>query len=92
MNSTASGEIIGAAQAAGARDVRVFGSAARREDTSESDVDLLVDFPVHARGLLPLLQIAEAVRGLTGRDVDVATPELLTDEARRAALADAVAL
>jgi transcriptional regulator with XRE-family HTH domain len=48
-------EIKAAAERVGARNVRVFGSVARGEDTAESDVDLLVDFPVRERGLLPLL-------------------------------------
>jgi predicted nucleotidyltransferase len=30
---------------AGMRNVRVFGSAARREDTEDSDLDLLVEAP-----------------------------------------------
>ncbi|WP_439112487.1 nucleotidyltransferase family protein [Hydrogenophaga sp.] len=29
----------------GARRIRVFGSAARREERADSDVDFLVDFP-----------------------------------------------
>lgn len=35
--------ILAIASAHGARNVRVFGSAARREDRSDSDLDLLVD-------------------------------------------------
>jgi len=37
--------ILAAAEAVGARNVRVFGSVARGDDTPDSDVDLLVDFP-----------------------------------------------
>jgi len=52
--------IRAAAAAVGARNVRVFGSAARGEETAESDVDLLVDFPAGEQGLFPLLMLAEA--------------------------------
>jgi uncharacterized protein len=38
-------EIQAAAKAVGAENVRVFGSVARGEETPDSDVDLLVDFP-----------------------------------------------
>jgi len=37
-------ELLAIAERYGARDVRVFGSVARGEDTAESDVDLLVRF------------------------------------------------
>jgi len=37
--------ILAAAEAVVARNVRVFGSVARGDDTPDSDVDLLVDFP-----------------------------------------------
>src|SRR5258708_7056272 len=50
--------IRAAAAAVGARNVRVFGSVARGEETAESDVDLLVDFPAEERGLFPLLKLA----------------------------------
>jgi len=48
-----------AAERVGAHNVRVFGSVARGEDTADSDLDLLVDFPARERGLLPLLTLAE---------------------------------
>src|SRR5579864_756958 len=38
-------EIRTAAERVGAHNVRVFGSVVRGDDTSESDIDLLVDFP-----------------------------------------------
>jgi predicted nucleotidyltransferase len=49
----------------GASNVRVFGSVARGEDGPESDIDLLVDLDVRARGLLPLGAIADALVSLT---------------------------
>ena len=57
-------EIRAAADAVGATNIRVFGSVARGEDTPESDIDLVVDFPAHERGLFPLLQFASVVERL----------------------------
>ncbi len=58
----------------GARNVRVFGSVARREDDEKSDIDLLVDVgpgrtPFFPGGLLADLE------ELLGCKVDVVTPE-----------------
>ena len=85
-------EINAAADRVGARNVRVFGSVARGEDTPESDVDLLVDFPVQERGLLPLLTLADEIEQLVGRRVDVATVEVMAEPVRERALAEAVPL
>jgi predicted nucleotidyltransferase/DNA-binding XRE family transcriptional regulator len=72
--------------------VRVFGSAARGEETADSDVDLLVDFDAGRYGVLPLIGFANDVRATIGRDVDATTPDLLRDEVRARALAEAVPL
>ena len=85
-------EISAAAERVGARNVRVFGSVARGEDTPMSDVDLLVDFPAHERGLLPLLTMAERVEQIVGRRVDVAAVEVMAEQVRDRALAEAVPL
>jgi uncharacterized protein len=85
-------EIRAAAERVGARNVRVFGSVARGEETPESDVDLLVDFPARERGLLPLLTLAEQVEQIVGRQVDVAAVEAMADPVRERALAEAVPL
>lgn len=85
-------EILAAAEAVGATNIRVFGSVARGEDTPESDIDLLVDFPAHERGLFPLLQFAGEVESLIGRPVDVAAVEIMAAPVRERALAEAVPL
>jgi uncharacterized protein len=85
-------EINAAAERVGARNIRVFGSVARGEDTPVSDVDLLVDFPARERGLLPLLTLAEQVEQIVGRRVDVAAVEVMADPIRERALAEAVPL
>jgi hypothetical protein len=84
--------ILAAAAAAGAQNVRVFGSVARGQETAESDVDLLVDFPAAERGLFPLLKLAEEVERLLGRPVDVAAAQVMAGPVREKALAEAVPL
>jgi uncharacterized protein len=85
-------EINAAAERLGARNVRVFGSVARGEDTPASDVDLLVDFPARERGLLPLLTLAEQVEKIVGRRVDIAAVEVMAGPVRDRALSEAVPL
>jgi uncharacterized protein len=87
-----SAEIRAAAEAVGARNVRVFGSVARGEETPESDVDLLVDFPAGDRGLFPLLRLAGEIEEILGRPVDVAAVEVMATPVRERALAEAVPL
>ena len=72
--------------------MRVFGSAARGDETSASDVDLLVDFDAAKHGVLPLVGFANDVRAIMRRDVDATTIDLLRDEVRKQALAEAVPL
>jgi len=72
--------------------VRVFGSAARGEETADSDVDLLVDFDAAKHGVLPLVGFANDVRAIIGREVDATTTELLRDAVRVNALTEAVPL
>lgn len=74
------------------RNIRVFGSAARGEESNASDVDLLVDFDPVRYGLLPLVGFAQDVRAIIGRNVDATTSALLRDDVRVQALAEAVPL
>ena len=74
------------------RNIRVFGSAARGEESDASDVDLLVDFDPVRYGVLPLVGFAQDVRAIIGRNVDVTTSALLRDDVRVQALAEAVPL
>jgi predicted nucleotidyltransferase len=62
--------IIDAAERRGATNVRVFGSVARGDDTSASDVDLLVDLRGDV-GLLGLLGLEREIAETLKRDVDV---------------------
>jgi hypothetical protein len=76
----------------GARNVRVFGSTARGEDHEDSDLDLLVDFPVRVRGLIPLADLADRIAELLELPVDVAAEEALAPDVAAHALREAVAL
>lgn len=76
----------------GIANLRVFGSAARGTHTKESDIDLLVDFDVESKGVLPLVAFAREVSRLMGRTVDVSTPKMLKPAVRRRALTEAVPL
>lgn len=62
--------VLAAVRAIGGRDVRVFGSVARREDRPDSDVDLLVAFPPEA-DIVTLLSLEEELSDLLTVPVDV---------------------
>lgn len=84
-------EVLAQAHRLGIRNVRIFGSVARGEDTDASDIDLLVAYPAH-KSLVPTLEFAEFVENLIGRKVDVAPECLLKPEVRAEALADSIPL
>lgn len=67
----------------------LFGSVARDEATSESDVDFLVEFtrPV---GLFTLLQLKSFLEELLNCSVDVGTPNSLHPHVREAVLKEAI--
>lgn len=72
----------------GAKTPRVFGSALHGEDTSESDLDLLVGRTT----LTSLVRIKREVEALTGVSTDVLTPMALHERFRNAVLAEAAPL
>ena len=63
------------------RDVRVFGSAARGDDSEGSDLDLLVE-PTGATTLLDIGAIRFELQQLLGLGVDVLTPNALPERIR----------
>ncbi|MGW2093351.1 nucleotidyltransferase family protein [Promicromonospora sukumoe] len=71
-------EIVEAAARHGVRNVRVFGSVARGEDTAESDVDLLVDIDPDV-GLFAIGALEAELEELLGREVDVVIARALRE-------------
>jgi prevent-host-death family protein len=84
-------EILSIASRFGARNVRVFGSAARGQATPTSDVDFLVDLEP-GRSLLDLGGLLDDLQSLLGCSVDVVTPNTLRDSMRQTVLQEAVPL
>lgn len=68
--------------------LKIFGSAARGEDTDESDVDLLVEFRGR-KGLLDLVALENALSQELGRKVDLVTEASLSPYIRDGALESA---
>ncbi|MGH9158246.1 MAG: helix-turn-helix domain-containing protein [Acidimicrobiales bacterium] len=75
----------------GARNLRVFGSVARGEDTATSDVDVLVDLDA-GQGLIALAAISRELSTLLGVHVDVIPASSLKAAMRDEVLAEAVDL
>lgn len=62
--------ILRVAKKHGAFDVRVFGSIARREETSNSDIDLLVKFEPE-RSLFDLIEMKDELEEVLKVKVDI---------------------
>lgn len=58
--------------------VGLFGSFARNEQTSNSDVDLLVEFTPGQKNYHNFLGFSELVENLLGRRVEIVTPQSLS--------------
>ena len=84
-------DILRLAAQHGVRTVRIFGSVARGEARSDSDVDFLVELEPH-RSLLDLGGFVMDVQDLLGCAVDVAEPEGLHWYIRERILHEAVPL
>jgi len=81
-------EILRIAAQHGARNVRLFGSAARGEVTESSDLDFLVEMEP-GRSLLDLAALRNDLIDLLGREVDVVTDDGLYWLLRRKILREA---
>jgi predicted nucleotidyltransferase/DNA-binding XRE family transcriptional regulator len=84
-------EIIELARTHGARNVRLFGSVARGEDTFESDIDFLVKTP-DENALSIAISLQAALESLLGCKVDVSPESILKPSVRKAALREAVTI
>ncbi len=84
-------EILRYAASHGARNVRVFGSTARRETGSGSDVDLLVEMEP-GRSLLDLVGLWQDLEDLLGAHVDLLSDGGVSPHLRQRIYAEAVPL
>jgi len=84
-------EILGLAVGYGAKNIRVFGSAARGEGGTASDVDLLVDME-KGRNLLDLVGFWQDLEELLGCRVDVITDGGISPYLRDRIYAEAIPL
>ena len=74
----------------GARRIRVFGSVARGEESADSDVDFLVDFPRGYDLFTQRMPLAERLAEITGRNVDLVPEHELNRHLRPYVFAEAV--
>ena len=84
-------QVLAIAAKHGAYNVRVFGSVARHEADSASDIDLLVDMEPE-RSLLDLGGLLMDLQELLGCPVDVVTEKGLRGRIRKRVLKEATAL
>jgi predicted nucleotidyltransferase len=73
----------------GVERLRLFGSVARDEATSRSDVDLIVDLS-EKRDLLDFVALQQDLSDALGTRVDLASAKSLRPELREAILAEAI--
>ena len=84
-------EILKIAAKHGARNIRIFGSVARGEADSQSDLDILVEF-LPGSTLLSQSAMIRELESLLGIKVDVVSDQGLRDRIRDRVLREAVAL
>jgi len=84
-------EILKVCAKYGARNVRVFGSVARREADEQSDIDLIVDFEP-GRSLLDHAGLWLELQDLLGVKVDVVSGRGIKPRIRERVLQEAVPL
>jgi len=73
------------------KDIRVFGSYARGEQTPDSDLDLLIDLKQEI-SLLDRIALKQELEDLLGVTVDIAKPENLHEIIREQVLEEAIPL
>ena len=85
-------EILQLAAQHGVTNIRVFGSVARGEARSDSDIDLLVEQDWSRLSAWGGMELVVALEDLLGRKVDVATVEELKPRIRARVLREAIPL
>ena len=77
----------------GASNPLLFGSVARADATSSSDIDILVEMnPEDGNLLMRASGLLEETRELLGKDIDIFPVQLLKSEVNQQALSEAVPL
>jgi predicted nucleotidyltransferase len=84
-------EILGIAGKYGIRNIRVFGSTARGNDTKDSDIDLLVDVE-EVRDLFDIGAFLMDLEALLHKKIDVVTENALHQKIRKTVLEEALPL
>jgi len=84
--------ILALADRYGARHIRVFGSVARGEERTDSDVDFLVEFPRGYDLFTQRLPLTESLASLLGRRVELIPEHELNRHIREQVLREAVGL
>jgi len=76
----------------GAKKIRVFGSVARGEETPESDIDFLVDFPRGYDLFKQRMPLADQLKKLLGRKIDLIPEHEVSSYIREQVFNEAVEL
>jgi len=76
----------------GAKHIWVFGSVARREENSDSDIDFIVEFPRGYDLFKQRLPLAEGLQQLLHRNIDLIPKHELNKYLRSAILEEAIRL
>jgi predicted nucleotidyltransferase len=84
-------EILRISSQYGARNVRIFGSRARKDSSETSDLDILVEMQPNST-LLDLVAIKQDLEDLLGCKVDVVTESSLSPYIKDDILKEAVSL
>jgi len=84
-------EILRLAREHGAYNLRLFGSAARGDERSDSDLDVLVEMEA-GRSLIDHIALKQDLEALLGREVDVVTEKSLHPRIREKVLREAISL
>lgn len=83
--------ILDIARRRGAKNIRLFGSVARGDDTESSDIDLLVSMDAN-RSLYDLIGLQQEIQALLKRKVDVLTDKSINKHLQSHILQEAISL
>ena len=84
--------LTGIAEQFGASRLRVFGSVARGEETAQSDVDFLVEFPQGYDLITQRMPLTQKLADILNRKVELIPEHELNAHMRQKILAEAVSL